>query len=111
MFDLENFDLAKEALESYDFKAVLWRDFVLADDLPEGLFARGERIWATLMKENHDASWVVYDPLDNSDGWLLIGGKEVVRESCAHIIDGQPDEGPLAKELWPDWFKKVEEVA
>lgn len=109
MFDLNNFELSKPAVEAYDFKVVTWADFIGADDLPEGLFARGEKVREELLKDGADASWVVYDPLDNSDGWLMIGAQnEVARETCVRILDNEPDEGPLSKQLWPNWLTERE---
>lgn len=88
---------AKAALESYDYKLVTWAEFVAADDRAAGLLERAETVRSTLLAGSLDV-FVVYDPMDNEDGYLLIGANahEVATEACRWIADGVPDEGPLA---------------
>lgn len=84
-----------DALTAYDFKFATWEDFVIADDKPEGLMERANE-W----KADHpgDGIFVVYDPLDDADGYLLMTSNalELARITCEYISDMEPPEGPLS---------------
>lgn len=89
---------AKAALESYDYKLVTWAAFVAADDRPAGLLQRAEEIRAEILGGRLEDVFVVYDPMDDSDGFLLISESEddAAIEARRWIEEGVPDEGPLA---------------
>lgn len=65
----------KQQIESRGYRLVAWSDFVAATDRPQGLLERAE---------NHKARFVVYDPSDDEDGWLLVGDDpdELALETC-----------------------------
>lgn len=96
----EVIELAKniDDIESYDYKFVTWNEFVTTSNVPDGILERAND-W------RYDAStggyipfdFVVYDPLDDDQGFLLLGndGQELVREACEYIIQSEPEEGPL----------------
>jgi len=91
---LANFDASLKAVESYGFKLATWKEFENASDRPDGLLERAQKY------ASPDCQ-VIYDPLSDDDGWLLVGDKqEIVKETAAHLIDLEPPTGPLsAKEL------------
>lgn len=88
-------------LEAYDYKFATWDEFLKAD-VPAGLIERAKS-WIEptsdngLDYENH-VSFVVFDPLDDEDGYLLIGNDalELSQEVCDFIASGEPSEGPLS---------------
>lgn len=84
-----------DALTAYDFKFATWEEFVIAEDKPEGLMER-----ATEWKADHPEAfvYVVYDPLDDADGYLLMTSNalELARITCEYISDMEPPEGPLS---------------
>lgn len=82
-----------DSLEAYDFKLVTWEDFLAATDRSTGLLERA--------KEWHKQGGfdiVIYDPLDDEQGFMLVGNDPVAlsREACAWIASGEPEEGPLS---------------
>ena len=83
-----------DALTSYDFKFTTWEEFVVAEDKPEGIMERA-RDW----KYDHPGYdvFVVYDPIDDEDGFLLMSSDpiELARITCEYITDMQPEDGPL----------------
>lgn len=68
----------KEILESYDFKLVSRGDFESAGDVPNGLRDR---------VEGRDGAFVVYDPLDDDEGFLLVGddAESLAAEAVSHM--------------------------
>lgn len=89
---------AKAALESYDYKLVTWGAFVAADDRPVGLLQRAEEMRAEILGGRLEDVFVVYDPMDDNGGYLLVSDSEddAAIEACRWIEEGIPDEGPLA---------------
>lgn len=89
---------AKAAIESYDYKLVTWAAFVAADDRPEGLLQRAEEIRAEILGGRLEDVFVVYDPMDDNGGYLLISDSEdeAAIDALRWIEDCVPDEGPLA---------------
>lgn len=83
-----------DTLTAYDFKFATWEEFVIAEDKPEGLMER-----ATEWKADYPEAfvYVVYDPLDDADGYLMITSNalELARITCEYISDMQPEDGPL----------------
>ncbi len=65
----------KVKLESYGYKLVCRDKFCKATDVPAGLLVRADKIAGL---------WVVYDPDDDDEGFMLIGN----------------DQHALAKEAW-----------
>lgn len=95
MIDLSNTTQCKEALESYSFRILPWELFVKARK-PDGLLARARKIVETNAIDVTTAH-VVFDPIDNEDGFMLVGDEaECAKEACEHIMESEPDEGPLA---------------
>lgn len=88
----------KAALESYDYKLVTWAAFVAAADRPAGLLQRAEEIRAEILGGRLEDVFVVYDPMDDNGGFLLVSDSEdeAAIEALRWIEDGVPDEGQLA---------------
>lgn len=89
--------LAKDidALQAYDFKFVTWERFTDPSVIkPEGLLERAKE-WRG---ETTDEPYVVFDPLDDANGFLYlsIDGAEAVRISCEYIMQSEPETGPLS---------------
>jgi len=66
-------------VESYGYKLVTRAEFEVATDKPEGLAERA----APFMETN---SFVIYDPADDCDGFMIWGdfAHELASECCAH---------------------------
>lgn len=95
MIDTSNYEVNKTNLEAYGFKIIPWSEFVTAPDRPTGLFSRAIRVTTEC---RGDRQWVVYDPSDDEEGWLLVGERdEIAKETVEDIIEREPTEGPLAK--------------
>jgi len=93
--DLNNVEMAKSALEAYDFKLVTWQEFLDAKDKPDGLL---ERALDTVKRCNIDVtlSHVTYDPLDGEEGFMLIGdATAIAKETCEQIMEMDISSGPL----------------
>ncbi len=77
----------KAILESYDFKLVPRAQFDAATDVPYGLRERASAI---------PGSWVLYDPLDDAEGFLLVGddpaalAREIVETKELRADGGTP---------------------
>ena len=81
----------KYDLEAYGYKLVTWAEFEAADDRPEGLMERASEF---------KAPFIVYDPGDDWDGWMLCGrsAEWLATETCRHIMRGEPADGPLSRD-------------
>lgn len=83
-----------DALKAYAYKFVTWEEFIAAEDKPDGLIDR-----AIDWRQDHpqDGLFVVYDPIDDEDGFLLMASDpmELARLTCEYIRDMEPEEGPL----------------
>lgn len=81
-------------LTAYDYKFVTWEEFVVADDKPDGLIERASDWRLDHPQEN---VFVVYDPMDDVDGFLLMTSNpiELARLTCEYIRDMMPSDGPL----------------
>lgn len=74
-----------EWLEKHDFKLVSRADFEEAGDLPVGLLERSESI---------EGAWVVYDPLDDHEGFLLIDDdKDALARIARDHLDSKDETG------------------
>ena len=80
-------------LEAYDYKMVTWEDFSNSDDVHPALYVRAYE-W----RKDGAFDFVIYDPLDDDSGMLLVGNDAaaLAKEFCDYIADGEPDEGPLS---------------
>jgi len=64
----------KQILESYDYKLVTRAEFETACDVPKGLRERAAAL---------SGEFVIYDPLDDDEGYLLIGNDaEALAAEC-----------------------------
>jgi hypothetical protein len=83
-----------DALESYDYKFLAWKDFEVAEK-PEGLYERAVN-WKG--EHSEDGLFVIFDPLDDEQGFLLLGADpvEIAKMACEYISDMFPEEGPLS---------------
>lgn len=83
-----------EALQSYDYQIVEFNLFKIMTDLPFGLLKRVEG----LIEQGQPHSFVVFDPIDDDTGYLLLGDDavEIAKEACEYIANMEPDEGPLS---------------
>jgi hypothetical protein len=63
---------------SYDYKLVSRAEFDAATDLPAGLRERASQ---------YEGSWVVYDPLNDDEGFLLVGNdrEALAKEAYEHV--------------------------
>lgn len=85
-----------DAIQAYDYAFVTWKDFVNDPRKPnEDLFERAE-----LWKGNHpdDGVFIIFDPLDNENGFLSIGtdAQVVADGGVAFITQQEPEDGPLS---------------
>lgn len=93
---LSRFDQSLDAMLSYGYKLVTWHEFLTNADVPNGLLDRALKLTDV---DQERRQYVVYDPEDDDEGWMLIGERdEIVRESVKDLIDMNPPEGPLSKE-------------
>lgn len=73
----------KETLEAHGYKLVTRAAFDSAADVPDGL--REYRKEQLALK----GAWIVYDPSDDEEGWLLVGddaealARETVEYTCS----------------------------
>lgn len=69
----------RQLLEKYEYVIVPWEAFRMIPNLPEGLLERAMEIG--------ESKWVVYDPCDGEEGWLLIGDseRELINATVEHI--------------------------
>lgn len=83
-----------DAILAYDYKFVPWNEFVASGNKPAGLIERAEEWKSDFPHE----TYVVYDPLDDECGFLLISHDpvELAKEACQYISDQLPEEGPLS---------------
>lgn len=80
----------KAALEAYDYRLDRWPDF--EREAPAEHVKRAREY----LPGQHDAH-VAWDPIDDADGWLLVGeALEIARETCRTIQGSEPPSGPLA---------------
>jgi hypothetical protein len=81
-------------VEAYGFKLVTWDDFLIATDRPDGLMER-----ALEVTEPAERQFVIYDPSDDDEGWMLIGRRDmVISETVKDLLWREPIEGPLSVE-------------
>lgn len=73
-----------QLVEDFEYKVVSWGDFINTPNLPEGLLDRALSVTQNCLFERN---WVVYDPLDDDEGWMLIGENldEIVLETIEHF--------------------------
>lgn len=90
---MNTFETNKANLEAYEFKLVTWDEFVKVTDLPDGLLNRAENY-----HETEPFEYIVYDPIDDEDGFMLFGNdpEELASDTCKYISEMEPEEGPLA---------------
>lgn len=82
-----------EALRAYDFQIVGYDLFKLMTDLPHGLLSRAE----SLIEQGAPHKFVVFDPIDDENGYLLLGDVlDISKEACEYIANQEPEEGPLS---------------
>ena len=81
-------------LMAYNYKIVTWHDFIHASDRPDGLMSRASD-W---QGDGSSFAFVVYDPLDDHQGFFLMGNdaSDLAFEACEFIESGEPEEGPLS---------------
>lgn len=81
-----------DSLIAYDFKFVTWEEFEKAEK-PDGLLER-----ATFSGPFEGQVYVVFDPLDDENGFLAVwdDGPELVRQACIYIAKQEPEDGPLS---------------
>lgn len=82
-----------EALRSYDYQIVEYDLFKMMTDIPHGLIARAE----SLVEQGQPHDFVVFDPIDDENGYLLLGDAlDIAKEACEYISNQEPEEGPLS---------------
>jgi hypothetical protein len=78
-----------QSLADNCYNLVTRDEFDAATDVPEGVRGRVQRILADPKSEAGAGAFVVYDPYDDDDGWLLVGDDKVAlaQETFDHRID------------------------
>lgn len=91
--DVANLAFNIETLRSYDYQFVEYSLFKMMTDLPEGLLERAE----SMIEQGQPHDFVVFDPLDDHNGYLMLGDAlEISREAVEYISAMEPEEGPLS---------------
>lgn len=84
---------AKAFIESYGYKLVTRAEFEAATDRPQGLLERANQ---------YPGAFVVYDPNDDYEGWMLIGddAEKLAQESADDIRahSDEPEDGGVLDE-------------
>ena len=70
------------------YKFVTWSEFRDDGALPSGLYARASLLKDELEARGKVADCVMYDPLDDDQGWLLLG------ENVEALADEWASNGP-----------------
>ena len=85
----------QKVVESYDFKVCTWPAFMQATDLPSGLLDRAYETIKEWARPPHSRTWVVYDPIDDNEGWLLIGEyDDILNKTLSDKLDLDPENLP-----------------